>query len=70
MKDMRDDLAKCSLCADRFAATHTGHQPRQIVWFNPCARVLIAGQAPGMRVHKSGVPFDGPSGDRLRAWLV
>ena len=69
MKDMRDDLAKCSLCADRFAATHTGHQPRPIVWFNPCARVLIAGQAPGMRVHKSGVPFDDPSGDRLRAWL-
>ena len=69
MKDMRDDLAKCTLCADRFAATHTGHQPRPIVWFNPGAKVLIAGQAPGMRVHKSGVPFDDPSGDRLRAWL-
>lgn len=69
MKDMRDDLAACTLCKDRFVATHTGHQPRPIVWFNPRAKVLIAGQAPGMRVHKSGVPFDDPSGDRLRDWL-
>ena len=69
MKDMRDDLAACTLCAERFTASHTGHHPRPIVWFNPRARVLIAGQAPGMRVHKSGVPFDDPSGDRLRTWL-
>ncbi len=35
----------------------------------PGARVLIIGQAPARRVHESGVPFDDPSGDRLRAWL-
>jgi uracil-DNA glycosylase len=32
-------------------------------------RLLICGQAPGRRVHESGVPFDDPSGDRLRGWL-
>lgn len=63
------DIAACRLCADRFAATHTGHEPRPVVWFKPGARVLIAGQAPGMRVHQSGKPFDDPSGDRLRDWM-
>lgn len=63
------DIAACRLCADRFAATHTGHSPRPVPWFRSTARVLIAGQAPGMRVHKSGKPFDDPSGDRLRDWL-
>jgi uracil-DNA glycosylase len=36
---------------------------------DPSARILIVGQAPGRRVHESGVPFDDPSGDRLREWL-
>ena len=36
---------------------------------HPEARILIAGQAPGRRVHESGVPFDDPSGERLRDWL-
>ncbi len=36
---------------------------------DPEARVLIAGQAPGRKVHESGVPFDDPSGNRLREWL-
>lgn len=62
-------IRTCTLCADRFAATHTAHEPRPVVWFRPTARLLIAGQAPGMRVYKSGKPFDDPSGDRLRDWL-
>lgn len=66
---LQDQIAACRLCADRFAATATGHAPRPVVWFRPTARILIAGQAPGMRVHKSGRPFDDPSGDRLRDWL-
>lgn len=40
-----------------------------MVWFQPGARILIAGQAPGARVHASGKPFDDPSGDRLRDWM-
>ncbi len=67
--DLSTELASCRLCAERFAATKTEHQPRPVVWFRPGARLLIAGQAPGMRVHKSGIPFDDPSGDRLRDWL-
>lgn len=64
-----DRIRACRICADRFAATATAHKPRPVVWFRPGARVLIAGQAPGMRVHKSGKPFLDPSGDRLRAWM-
>lgn len=63
------DIASCRICAPRFAATQTQHSPRPIVWFRPGAQLLIAGQAPGLRVHKSGVPFDDRSGERLRSWL-
>ncbi|WP_425091556.1 uracil-DNA glycosylase family protein [Tropicimonas sp. S265A] len=63
------DLSTCAICADRFAATQTRHHPKPVVWFAPGARVLIAGQAPGMKVHKAGKPFMDPSGVRLRAWL-
>ena len=68
-----DRIAECRICAGRFAATATGHAPRPVPWFRPRAqggaRILIAGQAPGARVHASGLPFDDASGDRLRAWL-
>ncbi len=66
---LRDRLAQCTLCAERFAMTATRHRPKPVVWFRPGARLLICSQAPGMRVYKSGIPFDDPSGDRLRAWL-
>jgi uracil-DNA glycosylase len=63
------DIRACTICADRFAATETAHAPRPVVWFRRGARILIAGQAPGARVHDSGKPFTDPSGDRLRDWL-
>ncbi len=63
------DLARCRLCADRFAGTATAHTPRPVVWFAPGARVLVASQAPGLRVHNSGRPFDDASGRRLRDWM-
>ncbi|SHL61011.1 Uracil-DNA glycosylase [Roseovarius marisflavi] len=69
MTPLGDQIRACTLCADRFAATQTGHSPRPVVWFRPSARILIAGQAPGARVHQSGKPFDDPSGERLRDWL-
>jgi uracil-DNA glycosylase len=43
--------------------------PRPIVQLDPKAKILIAGQAPGRKVHDSGVAFQDASGDRLRAWL-
>ncbi|WP_446720358.1 uracil-DNA glycosylase family protein [Leisingera sp. ANG-S5] len=66
---LKAQIRNCRICADRFAATATAHAPRPVVWFRPAARILIAGQAPGVRVHESGRPFTDPSGDRLRAWL-
>ena len=62
-------IQSCRICADRFARTATAHTPRPVVWFRPRARILIAGQAPGARVHETGRPFSDPSGDRLRDWL-
>ena len=62
-------IADCTLCAGRFAATATAHAPRPVPWFQGTARLLIAGQAPGLRVHEAGRPFADPSGDRLRDWL-
>lgn len=46
------------------------HAPRPVAILSQTARILIAGQAPGLRVHESGIPFNDPSGDRLRDWLA
>lgn len=66
---LHSEIKECRICAARFSATKTGHEPRPVVWFSQTARLLIAGQAPGLKVHKSGRPFTDPSGDRLRGWL-
>lgn len=66
---LADQIRACRLCAARFAATATAHQPRPVVWFQPGAKVLVASQAPGMRVHQTGLPFNDRSGDRLRDWM-
>lgn len=63
------DLSACRLCAARFAATATAHEPRPVVWIGGAARILVAGQAPGVRVYESGKPFDDASGARLRDWM-
>ncbi len=67
--DVPDRIAACRLCADRFAATASAHRPQPVVWFGPAAPILVASQAPGMRAHLSGKPFDDPSGVRLRQWM-
>lgn len=67
--DLSRSIASCTLCAERFSQTATGHDPRPVFWMGRDARVLIAGQAPGARVHNSGRPFSDPSGDRLREWM-
>ena len=43
--------------------------PRPILQLNPQAKILIAGQAPGRITHHKGIPFDDPSGNRLRDWM-
>lgn len=69
MPDLREDIAACRLCAERFAATATGHEPNPVVWFRPGAKVLVASQAPGLRVHEASTPFWDRSGQRLRDWM-
>lgn len=64
-----NELSDCRLCAERFATTKTQHEPRPVFRGEQSARILIAGQAPGARVHQSGLPFTDPSGDRLRDWM-
>jgi uracil-DNA glycosylase len=60
----------CRICKD--APRHGGplpHEPRPIIQASVSARLCIAGQAPGTRVHASGRPFTDPSGQRLRDWM-
>jgi uracil-DNA glycosylase len=57
----------CRVCEDAFAPL--GHEPRPFIAASPSARLLIIGQAPGSRVHASGIGWDDDSGDRLRDWL-
>ncbi len=64
-----DAVCACRICAARFLATRTAHQPRPVPWLSATAPILVAGQAPGARVHALGRPFDDPSGDRLREWM-
>lgn len=69
MPALADQIRACRLCADRFGATATAHGPRPVAWFSPEARIRIIGQAPGLRVHETGLPFNDASGDRLRDWM-
>lgn len=66
---LHDKISACRICADQFAVTQTRHAPRPVAWFQAGTPILIAGQAPGLRVHESGVPFLDRSGDRLRDWM-
>ncbi|MDQ7079748.1 MAG: uracil-DNA glycosylase family protein [Paracoccaceae bacterium] len=69
LDSIRRDIRACRICADRFAQTATAHEPRPVIRMSAASPVLIIGQAPGARVHASGLPFDDPSGDRLRGWM-
>ncbi len=55
--------------ACEFCAPHLPFAPNPIVRLHPAARILLIGQAPGTKVHATGIPWNDMSGDRLRAWL-
>lgn len=59
-----DEVRSCTLCASHLPLT-----PKPILQLHPQARILIAGQAPGLKAHESGKPFNDASGVRLRDWL-
>jgi len=63
-------IRACRVCRDRpLYGTALPHEPRPVVQVSEAARICIAGQAPGIRVHETGRPFNDPSGIRLRQWL-
>ncbi len=64
MKDLLHRVRACTLCAPVLPLG-----PRPVLQAGSDARILIASQAPGRKVHASGIPFDDASGERLRAWL-
>ena len=60
---LKAEIAACRICAE-----HLPHGVRPVASFSSTARLLIIGQAPGSKVHESGIPWDDASGDRLREW--
>ena len=60
---LKSDISACTHCAKYLL-----HAPRPVLQFSAASRILIIGQAPGTRVHESGIPWDDPSGERLREW--
>src|SRR5690349_20304808 len=63
------EIRACRLCRDRPAGAPLPHEPRPVLQPSRTARLLVASQAPGTRVHASGMPFTDASGDRLRDWM-
>ncbi len=64
LESLLAEVRACTLCAP-----HLPHGPRPVLQADSRASVLVVGQAPGRKVHASGLPFDDASGDRLRDWL-
>ena len=59
------EIRACTLCA-----AHLPLGPRPVLRAKASARLMIVGQAPGTKVHESGIPWNDPSGDRLRDWMA
>ena len=57
-------VRQCRICEARLPL-----EPRPVIQISRSARILVVGQAPGRRVHETGLPFNDPSGDRLRNWM-
>lgn len=64
MQETIDAVNACTYCAK--VLTHT---PRPVIRLHEESKILIIGQAPGLAVHKSGIPWDDKSGENLRSWL-
>ncbi len=63
------DIRACRICIENPIGAPLPHEPRPVLSVSRTARICIAGQAPGTRVHESGIPFTDRSGDRLREWM-
>ncbi|KAA9361426.1 MULTISPECIES: uracil-DNA glycosylase family protein [Ochrobactrum] len=70
LDELRHSIRACRICRDtpQFLPP-LPHEPNPVCIISDTARIAICGQAPGIRVHNSSLPFNDPSGDRLRQWL-
>ena len=64
MKELLEEISACTICR-----SHLPLGPRPVVRAHRSSKLLIIGQAPGTKVHQSGIPWDDASGKRLREWL-
>lgn len=64
MDGLLTEIKACTVCKSAL-----GFDPRPVMAAHPESRILIIGQAPGRRVHESGIPWNDPSGKNLRSWL-
>lgn len=64
MEDLVNSIRQCNICSKNLPLG-----PRPVFTAHPEAKIILIGQAPGTAVHKSGIPWDDPSGNRLREWL-
>jgi uracil-DNA glycosylase len=69
VRRLSESIAACRICRDNPRGVPLPHEPRPVVRLSATARICIASQAPGTRVHATGLSFNDPSGDRLRAWM-
>lgn len=65
IEDVATEARACTLCVDRLPLG-----PRPVLRVSSTARILIIGQAPGTRVHETGIPWNDASGERLRTWMA
>lgn len=64
MENLLHDIRQCNICSE-----HLQFGPRPVVSAHPDSKIVIIGQAPGTKVHNSGIPWDDASGKQLRKWL-
>ncbi|MBL4651229.1 MAG: uracil-DNA glycosylase family protein [Aureispira sp.] len=64
MENLLKEIKACTFCKD-----HLDLGPNPVVAANITSKILIIGQAPGTKVHRSGIPWDDPSGVQLRKWM-
>ena len=61
---LKKNIKACTLCVD-----YLPYAPKPIFSFSKKSKILVVGQAPGIKVHESGIPWNDASGDRLREWM-
>lgn len=64
MDSLLEEIKNCTICSP-----HLELGPRPVVQISPASKIMVIGQAPGLKVHQSGIPWDDASGKQLRKWL-